>query len=107
MEEFTMSSRIQIAFPNEEPMPANMLTDFDWVKSNRDNLLEKYGSCIVVVYEQALLGVGDTYLEAIANAEKNLPDNPEIITPVVKGISYTSARLRRLPKKVETKYGAS
>jgi hypothetical protein len=99
--EFAMSSRIKTGFTPEERMPANMPADFAWLKANRDTILEKYGSCLVVVFEQQVLGVGQTYAEALANAEKNLPALPEIITPIVKYISPNSARLRRVTNKIE------
>lgn len=96
-----MSSRIKTGYNQEETMPMNMPADFEWVKRNRDSLLEKYGSCLVVVFEQKLLAVGNTYDEAIRNAESNLPESPEIITPVVKYISPNSFRLRRVSNKLE------
>jgi hypothetical protein len=94
-----MSSRIKTSFQLKEPMPTNMPADFEWVKKNRDSLFEKYGSCVLVVYEQKVLGVGETYSEAIANAETNLPESPEIITPVVKVLSHNSFRLRSVRTK--------
>jgi hypothetical protein len=82
-----MSSRIQIAFPKDEPMPANIFPDFEWSGENRQALYEKYGSCVVVVYEKQVIGVGKTEAEAFADAEARLPESPEIITPITRYIS--------------------
>jgi hypothetical protein len=91
-----MSNRIKISFKQEEPIPSNMPADYQWLKENRDSLVEKYGACLIVVYQQKVLGTGDTYAEAIASAETNLPETPEIITPVIKPIGYGSLRLRQV-----------
>lgn len=91
-----MSSRLKTSYAKEEPIPANMPADFEWVKKNRDSLVEKYGACLIVIYQQEVLGTGETYAEAIANAEKNLLASPEVITPIVKPIGYGSFRLRQV-----------
>jgi hypothetical protein len=87
-----MSSRIKTGFTPEERMPANMPADFAWLKANRDALAEKYGRCMIVIYEKQVLGVGESYADALANAETNLPESPEIITPIVEPIGYPSFR---------------
>lgn len=82
-----MSSRIQIAFPKDEPMPDNIFPDLNWVSDNRLELYKKYGSCVVVVYHQEIIGMGKTRQEALSDAESHLSDDVELITPVVEYIS--------------------
>jgi hypothetical protein len=94
LKEFAMSSRIKTGFTPEERMPANMPDDFAWLKANRDALAEKYGRCMIVIYDKQVLGTGESYAEALTNAESNLPASPEIITPIVEPIGYPSFRLR-------------
>jgi hypothetical protein len=101
---FAMSSRIKTSFKQEEPIPANIPADYQWLKANRDNLVEKYGTCLVVVYQQEVLATGETYAEAVANAEMSLPETPEIITPIIKPIGYGSLRLRQVRSNHRTKH---
>jgi hypothetical protein len=82
-----MSSRIQIAFPKDEPMPANIFPDFQWFRENRLELFKKYGSCVVVIYKQEIIGMGKTSKEALADAESRLADDIELITPIVEYVS--------------------
>jgi hypothetical protein len=91
-----MSSRIKVSYAKEDPIPANMPADYQWLKANRDSLVEKYGICLVVIYQQQVLGTGETYKAALANAETNLPESPEIITPIVQPIGHGSFRLRQV-----------
>jgi hypothetical protein len=63
--------------------PANVFTDFDWIHKHRQELLEQYGECSIIVYKERVIGVGETYEAALADAEQNLsPDATEEITPV-------------------------
>jgi hypothetical protein len=87
IEEYAMSSRIQIAFPKDEPMPANIFPDLNWVSDNRLSLYKKYGEVVVVVYQKEVIGLGQDYDAALADAEAHLSDDVEVITPVVGYIS--------------------
>lgn len=96
-----MSSRLKVSFPQGEKLPPNFANDYAWFKENRNALSEKYGSAVVVVYENQLLAVGATYQEALSNAENNLPDSPEIITPIVEFIGNNTFRLRKVRRNEE------
>jgi hypothetical protein len=82
-----MSNRIQIAFPKDKPMPANIFPDLNWVGDNRLALYKKYGSCVVVVYQQKIIGMGKNHDEALEDAEARLAPDVDLITPVVEYIS--------------------
>lgn len=96
-----MSSRIKTTFAKDEPLPDNIFPDFEWAAENRLKLYEKYGDCVVVVYQKAVIGVGKSYPEALANAEENLPEEVELITPIKKyiGNPYNVGTFRR--KEIE------
>ena len=81
-----MSSRIKITFPENEK-PANILSDLNWVSDNRSALYKKYGEVVIVVYEKEVIGIGQDYDEALADAETHVNANVEFITPVVGYIS--------------------
>jgi hypothetical protein len=96
-----MSSRIQIAFPKDEPMPENIFPDFQWLREHRLELFKKYGSCVVVIYKQKIIGMGKSYDEALADAESKLSDDVELITPIVEYVSnpYRIGLLTFKPKE--------
>jgi hypothetical protein len=58
-----------------------------WVSDNRLALYKKYGSCVVVVYYQEIIGIGQTHTEALADAEAHLSDDVELITPAIGYVS--------------------
>jgi hypothetical protein len=64
-------------------IPPNTTPDFDWARENRDALFEAHGACIALVYEQRVVGTGETISEAVINADKVLPADAEMITPIV------------------------
>jgi hypothetical protein len=82
-----MSNRIQIAFPKDKPMPANIFPDLNWVSDNRLALYKKYGDAVIVVYEKKVIGIGKDYDEALADAEAHLAPDVDLITPVVGYVS--------------------
>ena len=82
-----MSSRIQIAFPRGEAMPANIFPDLNWVSDNRLALYKKYGESVVVVFQKKVIGIGQDYDTALADAEAHLAENVEQITPVIGYVS--------------------
>jgi hypothetical protein len=89
---------MKLSFRREEATPANIFPDFDWVRENWAALNEQYGDVVLVVYQKQVIGVGNTEAEALANAEANLPDSSEIITPIVKYIGKPY-RIRSLRSK--------
>lgn len=74
-------SRIQMGHPHGQT-PANVYSDFEWIHQHEKELLEQYGECSIIVYQQKVIGVGATYQAALENAEENLPPDGQPITPV-------------------------
>jgi hypothetical protein len=64
--------------------PKNVFSDFDWIRRNEKELLEKYGECSIIVYNQQVIGIGigKTYEEAIESAKQNLLEDVTEVTPV-------------------------
>ena len=77
--------------------PTNVFSDFDWIFDNKQQLLEKYGECSIIVYEKKVIGVGNSYREALENAETNLPEDSDVITPVHQWIYKRRPFLRIKP----------
>ena len=75
------TSHIRMTYQYGET-PSNVFSDFDWIHLHEHELLEKYGECSIIVYQQQVLGVGETYEDALENAERNLPAEMGDITPV-------------------------
>lgn len=67
--------------------PLNVHSDFDWIRRHEKDLLAEYGEMSIIVYREQVLGVGTTYEEALADAERNLPPGDEIMTPVHERLS--------------------
>jgi len=65
----------------------NTRSDFDWIAKHRDELYNKYGSCVLLVYNQQVLAASETMAEAEAEAERNAPPEPNDITPVLYFLS--------------------
>lgn len=83
-----MSKRIKTTYAENEPLAPNFATDAAWISKNRLALYEQYGSCVLLVYHEQVIGHGATVEEAILAAEKQLQDDTAaIITPVVKRMS--------------------
>jgi hypothetical protein len=62
--------------------PPNVYSDFDWIRRHEKELLEQYGERSIIVYREQVIGVGDSYTEALEDAEHNLPPDIAKITPV-------------------------
>lgn len=75
------ASRIRMGHPYGQT-PVNVYSDFDWIRRHEAELLQEYGECSIIVYQQQIIGVGSTYAAALANAETNLPAATGEITPV-------------------------
>jgi hypothetical protein len=89
------TSRIRTSHAYGEVYP-NVFDDFRWVGEHRDELLEKYGRCVILVYHRQIVGKGATLQEAIDDAEVNLPADVSQITPVIEflGPHHRLSRVR-------------
>jgi hypothetical protein len=56
-------SRIKVGYTREEKTPPNIYSDFDWVHYNKDALIDQYGERVVVIYQEKVIGIGNTYQE--------------------------------------------
>lgn len=92
--------RIQMGHKREDPMPRNIFTDNDWVRRHAKDLREQYGECWVVVFQEAILGTGTDYNDALADATAKLPLDGPIITPVVRSIRKRHPFLRVRPAAI-------
>lgn len=93
-----MTSRINMRHPYGQT-PKNTFTDFDWVRRHEKEVLEKYGECSIIVYNQEVIGVGATYAAAVEDAEAKLPSNIVEVTPVHEQLrhrQFSFGLLRRL-----------
>ncbi len=79
-------SRIRTSGPLEERIAPHILKDHDWIHDHRDALIDQYGECYMIVYQQQVLGTGTTRDEALENAEANLSPEIEEITAMVEWV---------------------
>lgn len=75
------TKQIRLSYPSGET-PANIFPDFEWIRENRQMLLDKFGICVVLVYEKTIIGRGATLEAALSDAEQNLSSLSGVITPV-------------------------
>jgi hypothetical protein len=68
-------SRININPPYDEPIPTHVYSDRDWLMNHKEELIEQYGHCFILVYHERVLGTGKTWEETLQEAERNLPPN--------------------------------
>lgn len=92
-----MTDRLKVSYTRDEPTPPNLFTDHDWVRHNQEALREKYGERVIVVYKEQVLGVGDTYQEAIDDAAQHLPPGTDVVTPMVEFLARRSPLFRASP----------
>jgi hypothetical protein len=90
------TSRIRMGHPYGQT-PPNVYSDFDWIREHKNELIEKYGECSIIVYKQQVLGVGASYKEALENAERDLPPDIGEITPVHQWLYHRHPFLRVHP----------
>ena len=88
--------RIRMGHAYGEVAP-NTFADFAWIRRNEKALLEKYGECSIIVYKEQVIGVGDTYQEAIEDAERNLPSDMGVVTPVHEWLHHRQPFFRVYP----------
>lgn len=75
------TSRIRTGHPRGE-VPANTRSDLNWIHEHEEELLNQYGESMILVFEQKVIGVGNTYVEMVENAERNLSPEVSVATPV-------------------------
>jgi hypothetical protein len=92
-----MTGRIRMSHRYGET-PENIFTDFDWIRLHEEELLAKYGERSIIVYQQQVIGVGDTYDEAVADAEHNLQPDVKEVTPVHEFLHHRQMVFRFTPK---------
>jgi hypothetical protein len=97
MEDLDMSARIKTGYAENEPLASNFADDVAWINKNRQALYEQYGSCVLLVYHEQVIGHGASVEDATADAETRLADDVSVVTPVVKHLSspYRIGVLRR------------
>jgi hypothetical protein len=78
--------------------PPNVFDDFRWVREHERELLEKYGECSIIVYQQKVIGVGESYEAAVADAERNLLSDTEEVTPIHQWLRRRHPFFRVQPK---------
>lgn len=76
-------SRIRTYFHSEEPTPARYFTDYDWIRTRHNQLLTEYGEKYLIVYNEQIIGIGETKERALMEAETNLPAEVTEAIPVV------------------------
>ena len=91
-----MTSRIKMTHRHGET-PKNVFTDFDWVRRHEKELLDEYGECSIIVYQDQVIGVGATYDEALADAEVRLPKDSGEVTPVHERLRHRHPLFRVIP----------
>ena len=89
-------SRIKTDHVYGEVYP-NVFSDFDWAHEHHEELLEQYGECVILVYQQRVIGVGKTQAEAIQAAECNLPPEVTQVTPITQYLYRRHPILRVRP----------
>jgi len=78
--------------------PPNVFSDFDWIRRHEKELLEQYGERSILVYQQQVIGVGNTYAESVDDAERHLPADVAEVTPVHQQLRHRHPFLRVRPK---------
>lgn len=95
------TSRIRLSYSRDEKTPLNIFSDHDWVRRNEKRLLDQYGERCIVVFNEEVLGVGDTYEAAVEDAEKNLAPDVDEVTPIVELLHHRHPFLRVRPGPVD------
>lgn len=91
------TTRIKLGYRRDEPTPSNLFSDHDWFRTHEAELLAHYGECLVLVYQEQVIGRGDTYEAVIADAEKNLSPDITIATPILEFLRQRHPFLRVCP----------
>jgi hypothetical protein len=91
------TSRIRMGHPLGQT-PPNVYSDFDWIRRHEKQLLDKYGECSIIVYNEQVLGTGPNYRAALEDAEQNLPSGTNEVTPVHQKLRHRHPFLKVRPK---------
>ena len=91
-----MSAVIKVGYSENERLAENFEADVTWINANRLALYEQYGSCLVLVYHEEVIGRGADLEEAVADAEARLENEIFVVTPVIKNLSTPHSILRFL-----------
>jgi hypothetical protein len=92
-----MTAIIKVGYTENERLADNFAADVIWINANRFALYEQYGSCLVLVYHEQVIGKGADLEEAVADAEARLESENQVVTPVIKYLSspYRIAAIRQ------------
>lgn len=82
-----MSAKIKIGYAADERLAENYPADVDWINERRLELYEQYGSCVILVYHEEVVGHGADLEEAVLEAEKRFANEDGLVTPVIKMLS--------------------
>ena len=93
-----MTSRIRTSHQDGEVAP-NTWRDFDWVHDHEAELLQQYGECVLLIYNQQVIGNGITIEDAIAQAEQNVPPDLSEVTPITYFLQERHPFFRVYPDK--------
>jgi hypothetical protein len=91
--------RVKISHEYGE-MYSNIHSDLAWAGQHRETLLEQFGVCVALVYQQHIVGTGETIEAAVEDAENRLPAETSQITPAVFLIAPRN-RLHRVKRASE------
>jgi len=95
------TSHIRVSYARDEKTPPNLFSDHDWVRRNEKALLSQYGERCIVVYNERVIGVGDTYEAAVEDAERRLLPETGDVTPIVELLHVRHPFLRVHPISVD------
>lgn len=91
------NSQIKMSHEYGEVYP-NVFSDFEWVKTHETELFDQYGTCTILVFEQAVIGYGETEDVALKMAEENLSDHVQgDITPITYYLAERHPFYRVMP----------
>lgn len=93
------TARIRMGHPYGQT-PRNIFSDFDWVRRHEKELLAQYGECCIIVYQEQVIGTGDSMQSAIEDAEHNLPPEVGAITPICEWLFHRHPILRVQPTPI-------
>ncbi len=82
------TKRVRVSYKRDEKTPPNIFTDHDWFRRNEKTLVEEYGERCIAVYNEKVIGVGDTYEAAVEDAEKRLPLEVTEVTPIIEFLHH-------------------
>lgn len=91
------TSRIRLG---HEPgqIPPNSFSDFAWVRQHEAELLKKHGACIILVYQEQIIGKGATLEAALEDAERSLPPDISEVTPILTTLYDRKSFMHVRPK---------